>query len=482
MRRAREGERALSPRAAPEIADGVVLPAGSSASSALHALLLASRGASGEPLVPARLLGTAESFRTDYARALPRFEAARLASARRGEVAAAIVAASRQAFRLRENGVERPLAQALAERAEPLSLELRAPCGSTRLKPGVGLRGKSYRGRDLKHLADQLRARESISAGAARALGWIAEQPELDLSGRRFALLGAAAELAPTRMLLQGAADVLWIDVQPPPAYLLAEPAPRGRLLVPMSPADLLRSPREVAATLARCAEAGPLDLGLYAYAPGQGREWRLTASMNAIAESLDPGMVRSLSLLVSPTSPVALDVSDLTAAGERRATRPAWQALLEAAGLLGSGAHARSGSARVMQAVVGLQGASYQAAQYVEKILTAELWAASGQRVSANVAGVTRTRSMQHPVFEAAFEGAGSFGVETYWPETTRALSGLLMLHDLLCGERAPAPLTARVHGGLHVLPYAVEPALRIAAALGFARRPWRLLRLLRG
>lgn len=465
----------------PAMADGVVLPRGRTASALLHELLSAASEGLSEPLVSARILQSAEVFRTAYPRALPRFEAARLASARRAELASSIVRASRRALCLREHGEERPLVEALAERAEALPLELRAPRGSTRLQPYVGLRGKLYRGRDLKHLADQLRARESISSAAARALGWLAEQSDLDLSGRRFALLGAAAELAPVRLLLQGGADVLWIDVQPPPADLLADPPPRGRLLVPMAPADLLRRPREIAATLARCAEAGPLDLGLYAYAPGQGREWRLTAAMNAIVESLAPGCVRSLSLLVSPTSPVALDASDLVAAAERRAARPAWQALLEAAGLLGSGAHARSGSAVVMQAVVGLQGASYQAAQYVEKILTAETWAAAGHRVSASVAGVTRTRSMQHPVFEAAFDGASALGVETYWPETTRALSGLLMLHDLLEGERAPAPLAQRVHGGLHVLPYAVEPALRAAAAVGFARHPLRLFRLLR-
>jgi hypothetical protein len=464
----------------PDAGDGVLLPRGHTPSSALHSLLRAASEPP-EPLVPARLLQSAEEFRTAFPRVLPRFEAARLASPRRTEIAAALARASRGAFFLREHGAERPLAEALSDRAEPLPLELRAPRGTTRLQPSLGLRGKHFRGRDLKHLGDRLRAQEWISAGAARALGWIADQPQLDLAGRRFALLGASAELAPVRMLLQGGADVLWIDLRPPPPSLLGEPAPRGRLLVPMAPADLLQRPREIAATLARCAEAGPLDLGLYAYAAGQGREWRLTAAMNAIAESLDPGSVRSISLLVSPTSPVALDAADLKAAGERRASRPAWQAMLETAGLLGSGAHARSGSATVMQAVVGMQGCSYQAAQYLDKILTAESWAAAGRRVSANVAGVTRTRSMQHPVFEAAFEGASAFGVETFWPETTRALSGLLMLHDLLCGDSAPAPLSQRVHGGLHVLPYAVEPALRVAAALGFARRPWQLARLLR-
>lgn len=464
-----------------EPGDGVTLPGGRTASALLHELLRAAQQQFPRALVPARLPQSADAFRKFYPELLARFEAARAAAPQRAEIASSVAQASRRALCLREHGSERPLVEALAERAEPLALELRAPRGSTRLEPAVWMRGKSFRGRDLKQLSDRLRARESISAAAARALIWISEQSALDLSDRRFALLGAAAELAPARLLLQGGADVLWIDVKPPPAALLAAPAPRGRLLVPTTPADLLRRPREIAATLARWAEAGPLDLGLYAYAPGQGREWRLTAAMNAIAESLALGFVRSISLLVSPTSPVVLDPSDLTAASERRAARPLWQAALDSAGLLGAGAHAQSGELRVMQAVVSLQGASYQAAQYVEKTLAAESWVQAGHRVSANVAGVTRTRSMQHPVFEAAFEGAGAFGVETFSPETTRALSGLLTLHDLLAGERAPAPLSQRVHGGLHVLPYAVEPALRVAAGIGLARRPWRLVHLLR-
>jgi hypothetical protein len=97
--------------------------------------------------------------------------------------------------------------------------------------------------------------------------------------------------------------------------------------------------------------------------------------------------------------------------------------------------------------------------------------------RVSANTAAITRTRSLDHPVFAAAFGGAGAFGVETFTPRQSRVVNGLLALRDWLHPE-APVPGTARVHGGIHTLPYPLEPALRVAAAIGFARSP----RLLRG
>ncbi|MGH7288984.1 MAG: hypothetical protein ACREI8_13295, partial [Myxococcota bacterium] len=138
------------------------------------------------------------------------------------------------------------------------------------------------------------------------------------------------------------------------------------------------------------------------------------------------------------------------------------------------------------------LQGASYQAAQYLEKVLAAERWlTAEGRRfsVSANVAAISQTRSLSHPLFEAAYAGASAFGVETFAPETTRALSGLLMLHDLLNPDApgavgrtsAPALFAQRFHGGFHVVPSAMDPSLRVAALIGLARRPSLLAKLVR-
>ena len=96
-------------------------------------------------------------------------------------------------------------------------------------------------------------------------------------------------------------------------------------------------------------------------------------------------------------------------------------------------------------------------------------------------------TRSLRHPVFEAGFEGASSFAVETFEPETTRALNGLLMISDLLNPKapgavpglsadplaRAERLLTQQVHGGLFAMPYSLESAIRVGAVIGLAKRP---------
>ena len=259
------------------------------------------------------------------------------------------------------------------------------------------------------------------------------------------------------------------------------------------------KQPREVIAAVTRFAQEGPLHLCMLAYAGGASQEWRLGAAMNAIARHLDPRLVRSISCFVSPTTAAPRVEEDIEASAERYAARPMWQSMLKAVGALPVPGHLREGEAAIARAIVSIQGLSYQAAQYVSKITTAESFAVYGLdlrsdtprpvTVSANVAGITRTRSLSHPVFQAAFIGAAAFGVQIFDPATTRALAGLLILHDLL-NPKAPGAagvnggpvhpvhkarglLSQQIHGGIYSLPYALEPAIRAAAVLGMARKP---------
>ncbi|MDH5676587.1 MAG: hypothetical protein OEZ06_31000 [Myxococcales bacterium] len=99
-------------------------------------------------------------------------------------------------------------------------------------------------------------------------------------------------------------------------------------------------------------------------------------------------------------------------------------------------------------------------------------------------------------PVFAAAFLGAPSLGVHIFDPDTTRALTTLLLCHDLLNPEapcasgnlqadpnaKVAAVLSQQIHGGLYGLPYELYPAIRAAAILGLGKRPSMLPKLLRG
>ena len=175
----------------------------------------------------------------------------------------------------------------------------------------------------------------------------------------------------------------------------------------------------------------------MFAYASGSSREWRLGAAMNAIAMSLPPQLIRSIALLVSPTTCPMILPESAEQAERAYAERPLWQSALHVGGLLPAPGHYSAHGVRIGLCTVSIQGLSYQAAQYISKLATAETFALHGTdpradaarpvTVSANVAGITRTRSLSHPLFEAAFIGAPRFGVRIFDSPTTRALSGLL-------------------------------------------------------
>jgi hypothetical protein len=483
--------------------DGVIFP-DLTASAMLHGLLFSARARFNDTFRPLVFPRDSRVFRDTYPDAILAFETLRIASPERTEIARFVVEKAHRWILLRSGGVERPLADSLWELPPAPPLETTALRGSGRWQPAVPFEGRSYAGRELGELGERLVSRDLATPPVTDALAWIAANALdgkgcLDLAGRRFAVMGAAAEIAPTPILLAAGADVLWLDIAPPPEKWLLDDGLSGRLVRGSGTGDLLARPRETAAAIAAFASGGAVDCGLFAYAGGAGREWRLGATMNAIVDAVGPERVRSASLYVSPTHPAALSKAELEMAARRNLAMPAWQRALGASGALGKPGLAGDPGARLQRAIVKIQGASYQAAQYVEKVLAMERWAAYGvaaeggaSALSANVAGITRTRSLEHPMFAAAYLGCGAFGVETFSSDTTRPLSALLMLHDLLNpkaagaasesrGRAIPALFGQRVHGGIYGLPFDLQRMLVAAGALGFSRQPGLLRGFLR-
>lgn len=460
-----------------------------SATAHLHAAVQAAASGFPDELAAAALPEDPAEFRTSYPEALPRFEAARAGSSRRVEIARVVVTAANERLVMLPDGL--PIGGFVARTADPLETEVRAFGGSTRLHPRVALDGADRAGAELVDAVAAMVARGSASASVAEAIGWIVDvagADGIDLSGRKIVMLGAGAELAPTRLWLEGGADVLWIDVVDPPTDLLERDDLAGSLRWVPGGADLLTEPDRVRATVEEFADGEPVDLGLYAYAGGRAREWRLTAAMNSIVDALPAGLVHGVAMLLSPTTCGVLDEAELAAESARRDDAARWLRALARMRALGSGVgHTTVGDVAANRGVVSIQGGSYQAAQYVGKMLAAEVWAAADPpiSVSANTAGVSLTGSLQHPVFEIAFAGAKALGVETYPPATTAALNGLLTLHDRLAPTARDRPLhelfATRVHGGIYVTPYPIDPALRVATAIGLLKDPRRVAALVR-
>ena len=469
----------------------VLLADHGSATLVLHAVLSDAVKTYPDCLGKVGLPDNVQAFRKTYPMVMPRFEAARLSSPERLNIARHMLQALRGYLVWQSPHGSIPLDEALAESPNSSELEMYAFNGEPGWQAGLTYAGKRWEGADLTALGDLLVQRGVITPSAGEALAWIADNAlrhgQLNLQGRKIAVLGGGAEMAPTRLWLEAGADVLWLDTQPPPQDWRDMSALSGRLFWPAQNVDLLTNPQLAMSAMRTFAGDKPLDVGLYAYAPGRAREVRLTGIMNAIVNAFPAELLASVTMLVSPTTPTALSTKDQDDMRARKAASPAWEKLCARLGLLGRGGGCVvMGEAAATRTVVSIQGASYQAAQYLGKILMAECWSAFGQldmehpiplRVSANTAAITRTRSLDHPVFAAAFGGAAAFGVETLTPRQSRRLNGLLAVHDWL---RSEPPLVGqiRVHGGIHTLPYPLESALRIAAAIGFARAP----RLIRG
>lgn len=411
----------------------------------------------------------AAAFKHAYGDAVTRFEAARVASPRRIDIARSLTERTAQAL-AQEPGVASDGAA---------SFETMTGEDAAGMRLEVPFEGKSYRDDEVLELIDRLHEQHHLTTVARDRLRWIAAYIDvrggrLDLRGHKFAILGAAAELSPAPLLLRAGARVLWVDPTPPSAPT------SGTVVYAKDASDLLGDPAAVVRSVRRFAGADRVHLGMFAYAPGKGRELRLAEAMNAIATALGKDALRSVAMFVSPTSPGELQPEDSDVVERRRAAPKMWQRALAMAGVLHGPGHYRSGTHAAARAVISLQGANYQAAQYVSKMLRAEVFAQDGVRVSANVAGISRTRSLQHPLFQAAFEGAPAFGVRIFDANTTRALATLLMLHDLLVPESVGTDLasiqgmhSAQIHGGVYTLPWQFEAAVRAAAVLGAARRP---------
>mgnify|MGYP006883384723 CR=1 FL=1 len=461
----------------------ISFPDGQTGTSLLHEALGASRRIDvGLPELP----DDPKRFRQALPDLICRFEARRAASGQRVAVARQLSAHVREHTRFGDASLEEALAGGTAS---PLTLV------DGTAKPGwvpeLSYRGETYRGAAIGALAQRLRDDHQLTQAAADALRWVAREmlhEPVVLTGHRFAVLGAAAELAPTPYLLAAGARVLWVDKKLP---TLAPADYAGTLAHAADASDLLEHTPAIAAQLARAASDGPLHVGLFAYAPGKGRELKLTTAMNALADGVDD--LASVTMWVSPTTPGEVQPEDRADRFTRRQTAPRWQRALSRARLLPEPAYHSHGDVQIARSIVPLQGPTYLAAQYLTKMMAAEAWAVdrAPMRVSANVAGITHTASLEHPLFLAGFRGAPTFGVQIFRPDQTRVLSTLLMLHDLF-HEQAPAAATdlddrerARrvaeraVHGGVRSAPFVFDHTIRVAAVVGLAKQPSLLAKL---
>lgn len=378
-----------------------------------------------------------------------------------------------------------------------------------------------YRGRRL--FGDQLRQQIDrwvdggiAEPGFGEALHLLLDNPDwLDLHDVDIAILGAGAEMGPTRSLLRWGANVHAVDLPRPALWerlIATTRSTAGSLRVPVplgadgSPpfvvggfvhpeddatvaahagADILRRTPELRVWLDEIEQ--PFVLGSYVYADGAAHVL-LSVAADAIAVDLMSHRDDlTLAYLATPTDVFMVPMAAVEESRRRWSARGISGVLQSPLRLVNqfepNYPHdyvADDGTPfGINDSQVPQQGPNYALAKRLQRwrALTAR---AAGTPVSLNLAPATRTQSvLKNRALAAAYAGAGRFGVEVFDPATSTTLMAALLVHDLRNPAAAASPQTplanpmdlfaqAANHGGLWRAAYSPRSVLGIAALLG--------------
>lgn len=420
-------------------------------------------------------------------------------------------------FRMSRNGVEQSLGEAMAAFTVPGLASVDVRGNAAREKDlSVPYRGKRLFGAELRAQIDTW-VRDGIAEpGFAVAMHTVLDNPEwLDLTDVDVAVLGASAEMGPTRSLLRWGARIHAVDLPRPglwekliqttrstagamriPIALDAEGQPPfvvGGLVHPdddvnvaqHAGVNLLTHAPEIRTWLDVIDQ--PFVLGTYAYADGAAHAL-LSMAADAIADDLiNRRDDITLAFLATPTDVFMVPIEAVAEAQRRwdaRGFAALFQAPLRMAGQFEPNypdvyVTPEGREIGINDSLIPQQGPNYALAKRIQR-WRALYSRAQGVPVSLNLAPATRTQSViKNRALSAAYAGAGRFGVEIFEPATSTVLMSALLVHDLRNPSSVANPDTPLAnpmdqfsalanHGGLWRTAYSPRSVLGIAALMG--------------
>ncbi len=377
-------------------------------------------------------------------------------------------------------------------------------------------RGRRLFGDDLRRQVETWIMKGIAEPGFGEAIELLVANPDwLDLRDVDIAVLGAGAELAPTRSLLRWGARVHAVDLPRPEIWQRLIATTRntaGSLRIPVgldadgqppfvvgghvhpeddltvadgAGADLLRQTPEILTWLREIEQ--PFVVGMYAYADGAAHVLLSMASDALVTELTSTRDDITLAYLATPTDVFMVPLAAVEESQRRWESRgigglfqtplrllkqfePNYRSTYTADDGLVFG---------INDSLVPQQGPNYALAKRLQR-WRALVARADGIPVSLNLAPATRTHSvLKNRALSAAYAGAGRFGVEVFEPATSTTLMAALLVHDLRNPAAAANPATplanpmdlfaqAANHGGLWRAAYEPRSVLGIAALLG--------------
>ena len=420
-------------------------------------------------------------------------------------------------FRMSRNGVEQSLGEAMAAFTVPGLASVDVRGNAAREKDlSVPYRGKRLFGAELRTQIDTW-VRDGIAEpGFAVAMHTLLDNPEwLDLTDVDVAVLGASAEMGPTRSLLRWGARIHAVDLPRPGLWeklIQTTRSTAGAMRIPIA-LDVEGQPPFVVGGLVHpdddvnvAQHAGvnllthapeirtwldvidqPFVLGTYAYADGAAHAL-LSMAADAIADDLiNRRDDITLAFLATPTDVFMVPIEAVAEAQRRwdaRGFAALFQAPLRMAGQFEPNypdvyVTPEGREIGINDSLIPQQGPNYALAKRIQR-WRALYSRAQGVPVSLNLAPATRTQSViKNRALSAAYAGAGRFGVEIFEPATSTVLMSALLVHDLRNPSSVANPDTPLAnpmdqfsalanHGGLWRTAYSPRSVLGIAALMG--------------
>ena len=392
--------------------------------------------------------------------------------------------ASRQTLVYNVDGADLPI-EAGFDREEPRFGTVRIDgSGPRQNELVVAYKGKSLSGDSLLRQLDTWVGRGITEPSFAEAVGAVVRNPEwLDLRDRTFGVIGAASQMGPYKQLMQWGATVAAVDLPRPATwYGLAATAARGAgtLLAPsrggddgridLAGANVLTEFGPLTRWLAEAPE--PLTVGNYTYADG-GLFVRLSVAVDAMLVRLaELREDLSLTYLASPADAftVPMDAVEMArsrdaalnpAAAAGRALRIASNGRLAKQNYEGNVLDTATGQVGLMGAIIAGQGPNYLLAKRLQR-WRMEVARAEGTLTSVHVAPPTRTASVHHNAAMAHRQHVTALlGIETFDAETTEALAGAILVHDLR-NPASPAHPESPLANPLDAFHFAANPGGR--------------------
>ena len=470
-----------------------------------------------DPDLAARIEHTSD-WRTGYIRPLRDIvQAAAMTPTAAVSVSVDGLDSAHRRFTFTRDGQQSTLQQAMDRYRDPRFGSVTVRGASPReTEVSLPYQGRRLFGDDLRRQIDQLFVDGIAEPGFAEAQHLLLDNPDsLDLHDVDIAILGAGAEMGPTRSLLRWGARVHAVDLPRPALWerlIATTRSTAGSLRIPIrlsdsgaapfvldglvhpeddstvaasAGADLVRQTPELGTWLNETEQ--PFVLGTYAYADGAVHVLLSMAADAIAADLLSRRGDITLAYLATPTDVFMVPMSAVEESRRRWESRGVSGLLQSPLRLLRqfepNYPHSYTTEAGIPfginDSLVSQQGPNYALAKRLQRwrALAAR---ASGTPVSLNLAPATRTQSVvKNRALAAAYAGAGRFGVEVFDPSTSTTLMAALLVHDLRNPAAAASPVTpldnpmdlfaqAANHGGLWRAAYAPRSVLGIAAVLG--------------